>query len=89
MVQAANRSELDTSQGRTGFDADVFKQLAAKNELRAEQAALNLKDELRQIVARASIAQWKAKELADKAKAIEKRKIEASKSETNKAAANK
>lgn len=89
MVQAANRSELDTSQGRTGFDADVFKQLAAKNELRAQQAALNLKDELRQIVARASIAQWKAKELADKAKAIEKRKIEASKSETNKAAANK
>jgi hypothetical protein len=66
MVQAANRSELDTAQGRTGFDADVFKLLAQKNELRAQQAALNLKDELRQIVARASIDQWKAKELADK-----------------------
>lgn len=84
MVQAANRSELDTAQGRTGFDADVFKLLAQKNELRAQQAALNLKDELRQIVARASIDQWKAKELADKEKAIEKRKAE-----TNKATANK
>lgn len=89
MVQAANRSELDTSQGRTGFDADVFKLLAAKNELRAQQAALNLKDELRQIVARASIAQWKAKELTDKAKAIEKRKAEANKARATKATASK
>lgn len=72
MVQAANRSELDTSQGRTGFEADVFKLIAAKNEPRAQQAALNLKDELRQIVALATIDQWKAKELADKEKAADK-----------------
>ncbi len=74
MVQAANRSEVDTSQGRIGFDADVFKLIAAKNEPRAQQAALNLKDELRQIVALATIDQWKAKELADKIKAADKAK---------------
>jgi len=74
MVQAANRSELDTSQGRTGFEADVFKLIAAKNEGRAQQAALNLKDELRQIVALATIDGWKAKELTDKIKASDKAK---------------
>lgn len=72
MVRAANRSELDTGQGRTGFEADVFKLIAAKNEPRAQQAALNLKDELRQIVALATIDQWKAKELTDKEKAMDK-----------------
>ncbi|MFN2455390.1 MAG: hypothetical protein ABR577_14335 [Pyrinomonadaceae bacterium] len=75
MVGAANRSELDTGQGRIGFEADVFKLLAPKNEGRVEQAALNLKDALRQIVALAAIDQWKAKELTDKAKTVRKESV--------------
>ncbi|MFL6229819.1 MAG: hypothetical protein ACJ741_13690, partial [Pyrinomonadaceae bacterium] len=51
IVEAANRSELDTGQGRTGFDATVFKLLAAHNETRARQAAEGFTDRLRQIVA--------------------------------------
>lgn len=69
-VQAANRSEIDTGQGRTGFETDIFKMLAPKNELRVLQMAGNLKDPLRQIVALAMIDQWKASELAEKAKAL-------------------
>jgi DNA-directed RNA polymerase specialized sigma24 family protein len=69
MAAAANSSDMDTGQGRTGFDTDVFKLLAPKNEARVRQAATTLKDQLRQIVALAAIDQWKAKELAEKAKA--------------------
>lgn len=68
MVLAANRSQIDTGQGRTGFDVDVFSMLASKNELRARQAAETLKDPLRQIVALATIYQWKAEELVKKIK---------------------
>lgn len=71
-VSAANSSDVDTSQGRVGFDIDIFKILAPKNELRALQAAMNLKDPLRQIIALAVIDQWKAKELANKEKEIPK-----------------
>ncbi len=71
-VSAANSSDVDTSQGRIGFDTDIFKILAPKNELRALQAAMNLKDPLRQIIALAVIDQWKAKELANKEKEIPK-----------------
>lgn len=63
MVEVANRSEIDTKQGRTGFDSDVFSKLAAKDEIRARSAAENLKDHLRRLVALAAIYQWKAKEL--------------------------
>ncbi len=62
-VQAANVSEMDTGQGRTGFDADVFKQFAAKNEAHMRQAAETFKDPLRQIVALAAIYQRQAEEL--------------------------
>ena len=37
MIAAANRSELDTEQGRTGFEPDVFKIFAARNEARASR----------------------------------------------------
>jgi hypothetical protein len=63
MVGVANRSEIDTKQGRTGFDSDVFSKLAAKDEIRARSAAENLKDHLSRLVALAAIYQWKAKEL--------------------------
>jgi hypothetical protein len=62
MVDVANRSELDTKQGRTGFENDVFSKLADKDEIRARSAAENLKDRLRRIVALAAIYKWKAKQ---------------------------
>lgn len=63
-VTAANHSELDTSQGRTGFETSLFKKLAAKNEERTTAAAIQFKDPLRQIVALAGIEQWKSEKLA-------------------------
>ena len=64
LVIAANHSELDTSQARTGFETSLFKKLAAKNEERATAAAIQFKDPLRQIVALAGIEQWKSEKLA-------------------------
>lgn len=72
-VAAANSSDVDTGQGRIGFDTDVFRLLAPKNEARVRQAATTLKDQLRQIVALAVIDQWKAKELTEKTKASPKK----------------
>ncbi|MGH9901842.1 MAG: hypothetical protein ACRD68_08540 [Pyrinomonadaceae bacterium] len=63
MIATANRSDIDTGQGRTGFEADVFKTVAEKNEPRARQAAAALKDQLCQIVALAAVYQAKAEEL--------------------------
>ena len=70
MVTAANASDIDTGQGRTGFDAGIFKRIAQKDELRARQAALSFKDPLRQVVSLAAIYRWRAEELSMKAKAI-------------------
>jgi hypothetical protein len=61
MVLKANGSQMDTKQGRTGIDSDVFNKLAAKDEIRARSAAENFTDRLRRIVALAAIYQWKAK----------------------------
>ena len=65
-VGAANRSMVDTTQGRTGFDPGIFRTLAPKNETRVIQAANDLKDALRQITALAAIYQWKAKDIMKK-----------------------
>ena len=43
--------------------SDLFKKLAAKDEIRARSAAESFKDRLRRIVALAAIYQWKAKDL--------------------------
>lgn len=67
-VIAANKSSVDSSEGRVGFDLDVFKQLAAKNDDRVHQAAEGLTDHFRQIVALAAIDQWKASELEKKSR---------------------
>jgi hypothetical protein len=69
MVASANTSEVDTGQGRTGFDADIFKRIAHSDEARARQAASSFKDPLRQIVSLSAIYSWKAAELNLKAKA--------------------
>jgi hypothetical protein len=63
IVVSANRSEIDTSQGQTGIDSELFKQFAGKDEVRAHSAAESFKDRLRRIVATAAIYQWKAKQL--------------------------
>jgi hypothetical protein len=63
VVLRANSGEIDTTQGRTGIDSDLFKRLASKDEVRARSAAENFKDRLRRIVALAAVYQWKAKEL--------------------------
>lgn len=76
VVEAANHSELDTGQGRTGFDVGVFKLLAAKNEVRARQAAEGFKDRLRRIVALAAIAQAKAEELSKQAQGSNKKQAD-------------
>ncbi len=70
-ILAANSSNMSTGEGRTGFDAEVFRNLAPQHESRVRQAAGNLKDPLRQIVALAVIYQWKAAELIKKAKPIQ------------------
>jgi hypothetical protein len=63
IVRRANASPIDTTQGRTGIDGDLFSKLAAKDEIRARTAAEAFKDRLRRIVALAAIYQWKAKDL--------------------------
>jgi tetratricopeptide (TPR) repeat protein len=74
-VIAANKSSVDSSEGRVGFDLDVFKRLAPKNEERVHQAAEDLTDRFRQIVALAAINQWKASEVEKKSRVeLSKRK---------------
>jgi len=70
MVMAANRSELDTGNARTGFETSLFKKLAEKNEERTAAAAIQFQDSLRQIVALAAIDQWKADKLVKAAVSI-------------------
>jgi hypothetical protein len=68
LVIAANHSELDTGQGRIGFETSLLKKLAEKNEARVNLAAMQLQDPLRQIVALAAIDQWKSDKLVAEAK---------------------
>ncbi|HYG09550.1 MAG TPA: hypothetical protein VD835_06220 [Pyrinomonadaceae bacterium] len=55
VIAAANASALDTEQGRTGLDAELFRKLGSDDEVRVRQAAETLKDRLRRIVALAAI----------------------------------
>jgi hypothetical protein len=67
MVAAANRSEIATEMGRTGFEAEVFKTFAAKDEARSLLAAQTLKDRLSRIVSLAAIYKFKAEKLKPQA----------------------
>ncbi len=75
LVIAANHSELDTDQARTGFETSLFKKLAGQDEARVNLAAMQMKDPLRQIVALAAIDQWKSDKLTADAK-LQAQKIE-------------
>jgi hypothetical protein len=68
VIAAANSSALDTEQARTGLDAELFRKLSLRNEVRVRQAAETLKDRLRRIVALAAIHQARAAELARREK---------------------
>lgn len=66
MIAAANRSELDTEQGRTGFEPDVFKIFAARNEAESVTAAQTLKNRVQRIAALASAYKGAAERLTHK-----------------------
>jgi hypothetical protein len=58
-ILAMNRTDVDSNQGRLGFDSTLFREATAKNQLQAEQAAGSISDPLRRIVALAAIDKWK------------------------------
>jgi len=68
VIATANSSALDTEQGRTGIDVELFRKLALRNEVRVRQSAESLQDRLRKIVAKSAIYQARAAELAKTAK---------------------
>lgn len=68
MVAAANRSAVDTGQGWTGFETDVFTKFAAKNETEALMTAQTLDDRLRRIVSLAAVYKWRAAAVAQKSR---------------------
>lgn len=68
VVAAANASALDTEQGRTGIDNELFRKLSPGNEVRVRQAAESLRDRLRRIVALAAVYQAQAAALVEAAK---------------------
>lgn len=65
MVQAADRSRVDTGLGLTGFEPGVFKMLAKHDESRTRQSASDFKDRLRRVVATAEVYQWRASEFKE------------------------
>jgi hypothetical protein len=79
VVQAANRSDVDTTQGRTGLEIDVFKKLADVDEIRVYQAANGLKQRLTRVVALAVLGQRRAQQLVNSIKAEAPHKVASSK----------
>lgn len=77
MVAVANASRVDTGLGRAGFDAEVFRKIAQKDEMHARQSAMSLKDPLRQVVSLAALYRWKAEEMGAKAAAAPPKKADA------------
>jgi hypothetical protein len=69
-VAAANESELDTSLGRPGFDVNIFKKLASRDEPRVRLAAESFKDPLRRLLSLTAIDQWTASSITEREKAI-------------------
>lgn len=69
-VAAANQSELDTTQGRAGFDMNIFKKLAPNDEPRVRLAAESFKDPFRRLLSLTAIYQWKASNLTEREKSL-------------------
>lgn len=64
-VSVANSNSTETDQARIGSDISVFKNLAPKDEIRAQQAAYSLGNPVQRVLALAAIYQWKVNELID------------------------
>jgi hypothetical protein len=62
-ILAMNRTDVDSGQGRLGFDPDVFREATARNQLQTEQAVSSISDPLRRIVATAVVDKWKLDDL--------------------------
>jgi hypothetical protein len=62
-ILSMNGTEVDSSQGRLGFDPNLFKEATVKIQLETEQAALSINDPLRRIVALAAITKEKIDQL--------------------------
>jgi hypothetical protein len=62
-ILAMNRTGVDASQGRLGFDPNVFREATARNQLQTEQAVSSITDPLRRIVATAAVDKWKLEDL--------------------------
>jgi len=62
MILSMNSTNVDSSQGRLGFDPNLFKEATKKN-LEAEQVALSISDPLRRIVALAAVTKEKIDQL--------------------------
>jgi hypothetical protein len=63
-IAAANRSTVDSAYGRVGFEAEVFKTFAAKDEQRSLFAAQTIKDRLRRIASVAAVYESVAERLS-------------------------
>ena len=61
-ILSMNSTNVDSSQGRLGFDPNLFKEATKKN-LEAEQVALSISDPLRRIVALAAVTKEKIDQL--------------------------
>lgn len=72
-----------TENNNLGFDEEIFKLLAEKDETRTFQLAENFTDEFPKIVALAKIYKWKAENLQKELKTLESRQVKNSVSETN------
>ena len=63
IILSANRTGVDASQGRLGFDPTVFRAAMSRKPVSADDAAAALTDPLRRIVAQAVINKWKVDNL--------------------------
>jgi len=70
IVTRANQSEIDTAQGRPGFDITIFKKLVPKDESRVRLAAESFKDPVRRLLSLAVINQWRASSISEREKAL-------------------
>lgn len=68
LVRSANKNDAFTENGNAGFNADVFKLLAARDESRSRQSAEGFCDRPQRIAALASVYRLKADALAKRAK---------------------
>ncbi|HEX8846041.1 MAG TPA: hypothetical protein VF791_15425 [Pyrinomonadaceae bacterium] len=76
MIRAVNRTSVDSDLGKLGFDVDLFRTIARRDENRAQQLAVGITNPLRQVAALSATYEWRASELKkkeDERRAMEKK----------------